>query len=370
LIGQYNILSRDLPVELELLLRAIGNSADQENQQEILRLAALSPNWLFLAQLAERHRVSPLFYLGLKRAAWPMVPADHQDQLKSRFAVNVKRNFRMAHHAARILKTFKDAGVKVIPYKGIFLAETTYGALSNRQVNDIDLLISHEDTVRSHELIKSLGFEPVEKLDQQQIYRDQHLQIEIDLHWRITPDYFPVEYDFQQLWNRSTPVELANVAYRTLADEDLLLLLCIQVAKDSWERQQRLEHLQKVCDIAEVINQARDLNWLSIRLHASQQGLSRVVNFAIALAAGLLDTKLPEAVSVEVAQDRKALLLASQASEIPFLAEIQPAPGRNSLLDFHLRLRQLFFYLRLRERRRDKWRHISRIIKAMTRIAK
>jgi len=94
------------------------------------------------------------------------------------------------------------------------------------------------------------------------------------------------------------------------------------------------------------------------------------VNFALALTAGLLDTRLPEPVSTEVAQDRKALLLARQASVLPFLAETLLIPGRNSLLDFRLRLRQLFFYLRLRERQQDKWRHIGRVIRTMTTVAK
>ena len=357
-------------MELALLLRAIRNSADRENQQEIQRLAAHPPDWVYLAQLAARHRVSPLLYLGLKRTAWSLVPAEFQARMKALFTMNLKRNFRLAHHAARITETLKDGGVRVIPYKGIFLAESIYGQLSSREVNDIDLLIDYEDSARSHELLRSLGFEPVERLDQQQIYRDRKLQIEIDLHWQITPDYFRVEYDFQQLLDRSEQVELGSVAYRSLANEDLLLLLCIQVAKDSWERQQRLEHLQKVCDIAEVVNQARGMDWLSIRQHASQQGLSRVVNFALALAAGLLDTRLPEPVSTEVGQDRKALLLARQVSAMPFLTKTLSAPGRNSLLDFRLRLRQLFFYLKLRERHRDKWAHIGRVIRTMTTIAK
>lgn len=374
MIGQYHILSPDLPVELALLLRAIRHTADpenqRENQQEIQRLAAHPPNWACLADLAARHRVSPVLYLGLKRTAWRMVPAEFQDHLKSRFTLNLKRNFRLSHHASRIIETLTEGGVRVIPYKGIFLAETIYGQLSSREVNDIDLLISHEDSATSHELLRSLGFEPTEKLDQQQIYRDRDLQIEIDLHWQITPDYFPVAYDFQQLWSRSAPVALGRVAYRALANEDLLLFLCIQVAKDSWERQQRLERLQKVCDIAAVVNLAPDLNWLFIRQHASQQGICRVVNFALALTAGLLDTRLPEPVSIDVAQDRKALLLARQACAMPFLADTLLAPGRNSLLDLRIRLRQLFFYLRLRERQRDKWRHIGRVIRTMTTVAK
>ena len=47
------------------------------------------------------------------------------------------------------------------------------------------------------------------------------------------------------------------------------------------------------------------------------------------------------------------------------LAAREALPERNELFDIGLRLRQLLFYLRLRERPRDKWRHVLRVMGAV-----
>jgi len=370
LIGQHHILPRELPPELALLLSAIRHCAGGSNQKEIPFLNTQSLDWARLQQLAARHRVSPMLYLGLRQSVWSMVPEEIQVRLKSRFVMNLKRNFRLTHHATRVVEAFNKGGIHVIPYKGVFLAESFYGQLSRRETNDIDLLIAPKDAAVSDKLLKLLGFLPTEKLDQQQIYRDPVSQIEIDLHWQLTPAYFPVDYDFEQLWGRTIPEKLGSTPYRTLANEDLLLFLCIQVAKDSWERQQRLEQLQKVCDIAEVISKTPDMDWKTIRQSVTQQGLSRVVNFALALASGLLNISLPDFVSAEVARDRTGISLARQACALPSLAETRPAPAHNSLADIPLRLRQLHFYLQLREQQRHKWQYVARMIGAMTWLTK
>ena len=363
--GHSNTLSRDAPVELALLLLTIRSNLDSEDRPELERLLALPPDWDKVMQLAQRHRVSPLLYEGLRRSAWSRVPAPVQALLKSQYTGNLKRNFRLAHHAARLIEDFAASGIRVIPYKGVFMADAVYGHLSSRLVNDIDLLIGPEDAGRANELLQMRGFAPVEKLDQEQVYRHSGLEIEIDLHWQITPLYFSFDYDFEVLWSRSTAAELGGVAYRSLTSEDLLLMLCIQVAKDSWERRQRLEQLQKVCDIANVIGRAHDLDWSAIRRRASEQGLSRALHFALSLAVELLGVQLPEAVAAEVAQDQAALKLARQASAVAFLSMTEPAPEHNARSDIPLRLRQLLFYLKLRERPRDKWQHVRHVIRTL-----
>lgn len=370
----FDILSEAMPGELELLLRAIRLSEGCENDpkevSEIQRLAGQSPDWDYLARLAARHHVTPLLYLGLKRTAWPLLPEAAKSTLTETYRGNLKRNLRLAHHASRVVKAFGQQGLRIIPFKGIFLAQSVYGRISSREVNDIDLLIDHGDAMRGRELLESMGFESVERLDQEQVFRNRSWQVEIDLHWQLTPKYFPVEFDFDQLWRRSIRAEVGGVGYGCLAGEDLLLLLCIQVAKDSWERLQRLEQLQKVSDIAVLINHTPGLNWAAVFESASEQGLSRVLRLPLLLSARLLGCRLPRAAADYVEKDRTALSLTRQVSNIQSLAGTDPAPGSNSLLDVSLRLRQLVFYLKLRERQVDKWRHIGRVLRAPTVMAK
>ena len=364
MINRSQILSAP-PAALALLLHAISTTEQNSSAVEFRARVDRLQEWNTVLQLAARHHVSPLLYQALNRADWEGVPPTVQARLKTQFAANLKRNFRLAQHATRLLHAFNTAGVRVMPYKGVFIAESVYGHLSSREVSDIDLLIDAADMLPAREILLSADFEPVEKLDQQEVFRQTALQIDVDLHWQISPGFFPVAYDFQQLWRRSTPAQLGGVEYRTLSREDLLLLLCIQLAKDCWERRQRLVQLQKVCDIAAVIRHSPDLEWDTLRQRTASQGLARAVHFSLALASGLLGTRLPEAIAAEVAADGVALSLARQVSALPELAESTVPPDRNSLLDVRLRLRQLVFYLRLRERLRDKWLYPVSVVRAL-----
>lgn len=332
------------------------------------RAAALS-DWDELLRLAERHHVSPLLCQALDRAGWPAVPASARATLQARFAANLKRNFRLARHAMDVLRALTEADIPVLAYKGVFLAASVYGHLSSREVNDIDLLIDPDDESRARAVLESLNYEPVGKLDQQQIFREPTLNIEIDLHWQLAPGYFPVQYDFRGLLDRSMAAQLGGMGYRTPAREDLLLLLCIQLAKDCWERQQRLVQLQKVCDIAEVALRTPGLDWAAMEERAASQGLSRVLDFSLTLAIALRCAPLPPGLAARVEGDRAARALARQVCAMPALAETSVPPDGNSLLDVRLRARQLAFYLRLRERQRDRWLYPAHVVMSLARQA-
>jgi hypothetical protein len=368
--SQYDILAEAVPPELELLLRAIRpvekGEVEADNVIQIQRLAGQSLEWDYLATLADRHRVSPLLISGLKRTAWFLIPDDVKTAFNALHSENLKRNFRLSHHASRVTKAFGEEGIRIIPFKGVFLAQSFYGQVSSREVSDIDILVDQQDVSRSHTLLASMGFEPVETLDQEQVFRDSELQVEIDLHWQLTPAFFPVNFEFGQIWQRTVPADIGGVSYRSLAAEDLLLVLSVQVAKDSWERLQRLEQLQKVCDIAALIRQRPELDWEMVAANASGLGLSRVLHLALLLCVRLLGTVLPPVTMREVGSDGKAMRLAIKISDATSLAQTIPAPASNSLLDYSLRLRQLVYYLNLRERPVDKWQHIGRVLKAMT----
>lgn len=352
--------------ELLLLLAAVGQSAD-ESGADLQRLAAGAPDWDRLLALARRHHVSPALCRGLRRFVWPLVPAGIRQRLEQALAANLRRNVLIDRRARGVVEAFREADIPVLAYKGVFIAQAVYGQLSSREVRDIDLLTGPEHAERAGRLLVSFGFQPVQRLDQQQVYRNSRSHIDVDLHWQLVPAYFPLDYDFGALWGRAVEVNAGTWTFRAPAPEDLLLLLAIQVAKDCWERRQRLTHLQKVCDVAEVVRRTPMLDWDIVQIRAERQGLARVQAFVLDLAAGLLGATLPPDVVKRVDSDRVALALARQVCAMPALGDTAVPPDRNDLLDLPLRLRQLRFYLRLRERRRDTWSYPGHVAFALAR---
>ncbi len=75
---------------------------------------------------------------------------------------------------------------------------------------------------------------------------------------------------------------------RHIALEDLLLILCVHGAKHRWDR------LGWICDIAELIDSHRDLDWGRIIVQASRLGSGRILFLGLLLAQNLLGARLPD----------------------------------------------------------------------------
>lgn len=364
--GSFQLL-RDPPLELLLLLAGARYADDAEQHATLDRLAAQDPDWSLVLSLARRHHVTTLLYRGLHRAGWPAVPLSICVDLEHALAANFRRNVALVRQAKIIIRALQDRAIRVLPFKGVFLAQTVYGHLSSREARDIDLLVGREDVGRSGAVLDGIGFEALEQLDQQQVFRHPATRVDIDLHWHIAPDFFPVGFGFDSLWEGAADARLDGLEYRGPGPEDLLLLLAVQLAKDCWERRLGLAHLLKVNDVAELLRRFPNLDWNRITGQAGRQGLARVLHFALALATDLYAAPIPPEVKESVGRDRGALILARQACALPALADLVPPPDRNDLLDLPLRVRQFVFYLRLRERQRDRWSYPAQVAVALAR---
>jgi hypothetical protein len=357
-----------LPTELDVLLSVIGDGDSRHSTHSDDRLAALTGSlrdWQTLIALATRHRVIPLLYQGLKKRSWPNVPAPVQQSLQRAFAANLKRNFRLAYHGAELLRALSASRTRVIPFKGVFLAQSGYGHLSSRQVNDIDLIIDPTDRMVAGMVLESLGYYGVETLDQQEVFRNFCTQTEVDLHWDVAPEFFPVAFDFQRIFERTKPATLAGITFNDLSLQDQLLLLSVQLAKDCWERKQKLIHLQKLCDLGRVIQRLGLDELERVTTRADEQGLSRVLNFSLILVFELLSLKSPASLRMRLRADHWARKLARNSASLPELAHTELPPEKNLLLDVGLRWRQLWFYMGLRESWKDRAMYIARIVKAV-----
>jgi len=355
------------PIELEVLLLAIGDGDSGRPIDSGSRLANLVgrlDDWQGLVALANRHRVLPLLCQGLQDKCWPGVPGAIQQNLQRASSANLKRNFRLAHHAAGLLRAFHDTRIRVIPFKGVFLAHSAYGQLSSRQVNDIDLIIHPRDRWVASRVLESLGYDSVERLDQQEVFRNSCVQTEVDLHWDIAPGFFPVPFDFEQVHRRARPTPFAGTSFTDLSLQDQLLLLSAQLGKDCWERKQKIIHLQKLCDLARVITllDADDLESV-VRL-SREQGLSRVLDFSLILVTGLLSLRLPDRLQRQLQADTVAHRLARGAASLPELAWTELPPEGNPLFAVGLRWRQLRFYMGLRE----SWKHRALYLTRIARV--
>lgn len=355
--------------EAELILCCARTHIDTATAERIQTLLQQGINWTYLIRAAVKHGVIQLLYRNLNATCPESVPKASLDQLRGFFHTNARHNLFLTNELLKLLDLLKDQGVRAIPYKGPVLAASVYGKLSLRQFGDLDILVHEQDFKNSRELLISQGYQLKEKFDREQSFVHRDSNVEVDLHWGLTPFYFPLAIDFDRLWQCVKPVSLAETTIISFSSEDLLLILCVQVAKDCWERRQQLEQLAKVCDIAELIQARPTLDWGQVGEQANTLGAARMFCFALFLAKNLLGVALPEDVWLEIQADSVAISLAEQACAYLFReGDDLPTLSKNSLFDLRFRVKQLTFYLRMRERFQHKIKHILEILRTVVTI--
>jgi len=348
--------------EGEMLLLCARSALNPREAERLQTLAAGVIDWELLFLLARKHRVLPLLERHLETACPGKAPRAWSDRLRSRTAENARRNDLLAAETGRVLALAERSGIAAVAFKGPLLAATAYGDLTLRQVWDIDLLVEARQTRTFVGILEAEGYLPQRRFDRAQDLLHTETGIGIDLHWGLTPAFFPVDVGVSDLLSRRRRIVVGDAPCTVPDDADMLFILCLQVAKDCWERRQHLEYLSKAVDIAEFLRSASPLDWDRILTDARRQGWLRVLRFGLGLAAGLLDAPLPPSLRDDLRRDPTAARLVDDVCRRLFTAEDR-TPFKLADAPFTLdhRFRQLRFYLAMRERPSDWLRHLAEI---------
>jgi hypothetical protein len=302
-------------------------------------------DWVRLLQLACRHGVLPCLYRSLHTLSPNIVPQDGLTALRHHFQANAQRNLFLTGTLLKLLRLLEAHGIAALPYKGPVLAALAYGNVALRQFGDLDLLVRPQDADRAKALLWAQGYRwldghpPTHFPRLLKVYElvspDGHVLVE--LHWALTSATFFFPLDPASLWTRLETVSLLETPVRSLAPEDLLLILCVHGAKHHWSR------LGWICDVAAVLQAAPQLDWARCLAQARQLGGTRMLALGLRLAHDLLGARLPTEVGRWIQAEAVVSWLAVQVWARLFAAASPPHAWDHPA-----------FYLRLRERVRDR----------------
>jgi hypothetical protein len=289
----------------------------------------------------------PLVHTSLSAVANGAIPASAAEELRASFRASARNGLALSGHLLQLVRFFEQEGIPVLPFKGPLLASALYGDVSLRSFGDLDVLIDPRDIGRAREALINRGYVAGWANSGWESHFDApsggHT---IDLHHRIAPSHFPSPGSFQELWQRRQPVPILNTVICTLAPEDLLLSLSVELVRDYQERKPRLV---QICDVAALLTASPALDWEHTLAHATAIGCRRILLLDLLLARALLGVGLPGQVMRAVEGDRKLSRLAAYATT-HLLARVD-VPSPTEALDTR-------FYLRTRERPGDKLRYL------------
>lgn len=307
-------------------------------------------NWEYLIDIAIQHGVMPLLYWNLNKNCPEKVPDITLRQLRDKFEANAGSNLFLTGELLKLLELFASHDIPAIPFKGAALTASAYGNLAFRQFSDLDILVHKQDTRKAKELLIFYGYQLTSELFWENQFISEDGRVNIDLHRQITPRFFSFSLNFDELWKRLQPVSLTGASVLTLSPEDSLLILCVYLARDCWQHQERLI---QICDIAELLRTYQEqIDWEQLLKQATELGSQRMLFLGLFLAHTLLEAAIPEEIWQKIQVDSVVQFLAVQVCDWLFLTD--------NISD--LGLERKLFYIRVRERRQDIIPHFPYLI--------
>ena len=293
--------------EHELLLCCARTECDTEVANRLQVLAGAAIDWDYLFRLAQRHSVLPLIYRQLQTHASDLVPKDHLVQFKQSYQENVARNLVLTSELMTLLRTFANAGIESVPFKGPALALIAYDDVSLRRFVDLDVIVKKEDVFRARDIILQAGYKTPNPLNEDQqlvLLRTQHcLQFSrengrmiFELHWNVASDLFASPVPVTDFWRRLIEIEMDGQVVKSFSADDLLFSLCVHGSRHIWER------LSWICDVAELIKR-QQLNWARLMDRAIKTDCERMFYLGLFLAERLLGASLPAEVRAKFETD-------------------------------------------------------------------
>ena len=216
-----------IPVNRKLLLHCLDSGVDEVGT--VISAQLSRSDWDEVLEQAARHGILPLLCHSLAAfRANKSVPAYVLKELRECYLHTAWRNTRRYHELGPVLKSLQELDIPVLVLKGAALAETLYESIALRPMNDVDLLIRHEDIWKIDELLA-------------QKYRNEdHLfmkyNVEMCRHFTYTNGRIRLQFHTRipglpelNAWANAVSARIASVNTLMLGLEDFLLHLCVHL---------------------------------------------------------------------------------------------------------------------------------------------
>lgn len=338
------------------LLRAACSATSKPAKSDALRqFLSKSIRWSALFDLASRHGVQPLLCQALSNCG-DSVPRGEFIAAARLYQANVHKSLFLAREMISVLDCLESRGIEVLPYKGLALAQSVYGDIALRQPGDIDLLIHAEDLPKIREAVRDLGYVPhfsvPRRLEKYYLRSGYECAFDgtagrnlLEVQWAIQPRFYAVDFDLQGVFARAASIVVAGRNAMTPSPEDLLIILSLHAAKHVWGR------LIWLCDLERIMHRSL-LDWKWIGRQAQHLGIVRILRMTLLLIKSLLGMEIPADAEACLPEDSEATGIVREIEML--IARFTPV-DTESLNYFRL-------MLRLRERRSDRARLLSRLI--------
>lgn|GEM_PF-1368194 len=311
-----------------------------------------------LFELFKRHRLFPLAHQIL-----PMLGEKERGRWKKAIRNASMRTLGFVGQLHELLDILNKEVIEVIPLKGPVLAEILYGDVNQRQMRDLDLLVTKDDMLNAIKVLQSAGYIlkfPERELTKRQwkiylrhqydvglVHRDNRSILE--LHSGIAYPGLLGGYE-NLIIDDMEAVKMSGRTIKSMSKEATFLYLVIHGTHHLFFR------LFWLRDLAEALRRW-ELDHTRIYINACQMGIERMLGIALRLSASFFDIRIPSEYEVILKENENLL---NQMEDRCRRAILDP-----EFLKKRNRLNVLYFSMAMKPGLRHKWRTFSSVYHRM-----
>lgn len=142
-----------------LLCRLCRLSFDDRQKDSLKELTQKINDWSKFLSLAGRHGISAMVYGNMaKLGLSDHIPPEISNNLWNTYMLNLARNSVLTARTGEVLDLLNSQNIKTVLLKGIAIESTVYGNTGLRQMTDVDILVSREDSLKARQILIDNGF--------------------------------------------------------------------------------------------------------------------------------------------------------------------------------------------------------------------
>lgn len=303
-----------LSSEDQALLCAAHPALTTERRQQLAQLLTSPLDWSELLNQADRHGIAPLLHHHLGQVPSCTVPDIARTTLADKSRSCLAWNLLLRHELVRLLGLFNQAGIPVIPLKGLYLADLLYEDPDLRPTSDLDLLVRTQDVQASQQVLEQAGCTRLADSDQGADYHVSYVttdgragRVLIELHGALGESHV-AGLDIKAVWHSASPITWEDRTIWTMALPDLFLYTCLHAVKDG------LASIRSLLDITLLLERyGQDLPWQELAQRVKRTRIETPVSLSLILSRELLGASVPSEFLSAIRPSRNLSRLLGQA---------------------------------------------------------
>ena len=263
-------------------------------------------SWKDILEECKSHNIESLVYYGINSNTLKTIDKEILEYWKKQTFMSNVYQINHIKQISNILSIFNDKNIPIIVLKGLVIRDL-YPKSELRTMGDADILIHEKDIETVIEILDNRGY----KEEDRDTY---HIEFgkgnsHIEVHWSLTNEGMFNEIDEfnNEIWLNAVEVKIGASKALSMCDEDLLVYLCIHMAKHFINSG---FGIRQVCDVLLLVEQrSKFIDWNRFMIKAKRSGIDKFTMSIFAICNKLFEMSIPDELEKYKVRDEKNITL-------------------------------------------------------------